>query len=679
MLKILPSLLLTACVFSFNQAVSHTNIYCFLKFIYAHAISEPNVFTIYFVDVHQLEIPSDHIQPDECSEQKVIVIKTTAHGFSLNKILDRLPSRLTSTFDVIVSPFKKQTINKPNDFESIIQQNLLGIEKIFYQFLVRSTSLFIYASNFSCKKQYIKETKMTLTPATKLIMSLNPNSIGRPSFCVIMATSIKPIKVAMVTRGLLNAFDFHRSIFWNSEGAKIVGISKGKYGIFLRDRDRSKSFSCSLLPDSLDSSCSLNAMILTTVANIHNVTLIIASRAPAKASSFIHGPERIVHPYSDKTSVTELKFFEFGNAVFHYCKQAAASKSRLEFSFWLKVFPRLIRALVVSTLVIFKILLLCCDYLERKFKVQSKQKIRVKLNRLRKGVYLTYVVFCVCIIFFYANTLTTIVAITGSMQNPFEILKEMALDGYKVILPSDTSKFQNGDCNLGEFLDLYLPIIFSAHFDGIQPEKLIKHHLDRLKNGENIVSLSWQSNAIIWALKLKSALLKRGLENLYKCFQVKHDKNVMMSLWKIKTPSRYWMMKTIQRIYDSGLSNKWAEWKDWRYARKKNLQHELIRKKKLRPDYVTSVKIFKVLSIFIVLIFVAFLCEVIQIIFDRRNVYYAKILYFLKFCKTWSVCILIKIGELVYIVGYFVIKLFERFYSIVSIYLCILCKDYHGL
>jgi len=108
------------------------------------------------------------------------------------------------------------------------------------------------------------------------------------------------------------------------------------------------------------------------------------------------------------------------------------------------------------------------------------------------------------------------------------------------------------------------------------------------------------------------------------CFRIKDELSIVMNHWMISTPNRYWLQKTIQRLYDSGLFFKWVEWADWSYMLGENLLIETTPLERI-PDCIKFDKFGATIIVLVVLSCVALTCEVMEYIVRNRSWFYFKV------------------------------------------------------
>ncbi|CAL8128534.1 unnamed protein product [Orchesella dallaii] len=170
----------------------------------------------------------------------------------------------------------------------------------------------------------------------------------------------------------------------------------------------------------------------------------------------------------------------------------------------------------------------------------------------------------------YSNTLTSTVTVAPE-HKLLTNLKELLEAGCQILWPANKDGFMRIFSK--EFTQAGIPLKYVDNWlfqvNGSMLRKTFferKLKLFQESKIKLVASIILKSMTTSYALELKSIVKKVGLENKMESIQLKQEFTQILAHWKIGTPNRYWMMKTIQRTYDSGLFFKWKEWADWSYA-----------------------------------------------------------------------------------------------------------------
>ncbi len=91
-------------------------------------------------------------------------------------------------------------------------------------------------------------------------------------------------------------------------------------------------------------------------------------------------------------------------------------------------------------------------------------------------------------------------------------------------------------------------------------------------------------------------IMKRDTGNDPSCFELPESIDPSPSFWEIYTVNRHWLMKSVTRMRESGLSEKWEHWANWACK----LEAKLFAVKELKSDIIDKHKLIFPLLVYLV-------------------------------------------------------------------------------
>jgi len=231
------------------------------------------------------------------------------------------------------------------------------------------------------------------TPAVKLIISLKPNNYY--NVCAINNTGVLNLKVGQFNQEFEDFYELHRTVFWNSKGSETAAYMSGLYDFELVNKN--DLYACNSWIKHLDPKCGQEAMVLITLANIHNSSFLIekvtlAAHKIFHSGQIIQSPHVFVHLHFSNYKLlhpcmmNEFIFYKFETRRFHYCKESGRSNSDdfLDFSIWVEGFSVHIWLLNIFILISCRFRSAVCSYLEKRSKlVLPLEMDRESLKRIQ--------------------------------------------------------------------------------------------------------------------------------------------------------------------------------------------------------------------------------------------------------------------------------------------------------
>lgn len=388
----------------------------------------------------------------------------------------------------------------------------------------------------------------------------------------------------------VNPSQFQRRMLWNANGMQypvLVFLGPSYWYSWLSPKTREGMLRRTCLPENAKSKdCSSDTMMSLILPIVHNFTTEFHNAADLNdimryQVNSGHGTTKhiilrismenysVFPPYAQ----SQYKFRQTDFYSLSYCERLGTAKTLLQHLYsWLKPMDKYVWVLVMllgSSHVIF---LFICSNLK-----ETSEKIEI----LKKLMHCTMVMAGMFICWFYQNDLLSMVAVV-EIPKTFKTVEELLNAKYKIYAqesygqkPEQWLKFDFDLLGLGNRLNssLYKPP------SGID----LTVSLEKAKG--NKIATFYESDMWVTTRLEKVAVTKLTGKNDWNCRSVQQKVLPRYRHWKINTSNRRWLMVTIQRFAESGLSFQWDQWSLWKLA----MDHGVLQEKSstfINPEYI---------------------------------------------------------------------------------------------
>ncbi|CAL8128301.1 unnamed protein product [Orchesella dallaii] len=154
---------------------------------------------------------------------------------------------------------------------------------------------------------------------------------------------------------------------------------------------------------------------------------------------------------------------------------------------------------------------------------------------------------------------------------------------------------------------------FHVYDKNLTRDEEMNYMVDKLKMGEKLMYVADDELANAYIRLYTKQLLNTARNDVEVVVMRKESLFAKWKHWKIGTKNRYWMMRTIKMIYESGLYVKWDEWakRKWDYLHDITESWEV--SEPITSEYITTpefVSVMLVFSFFILIGTMIFIWEV---------------------------------------------------------------------
>jgi len=511
--------------------------------------------------------------------------------------------RYSSTFNVVIIPLLVSDPNLPKSLMSTIFNfgNYLDVTTTIFVFLMPTTNPLpdsVITTVFG---------KLSIFPALKCIVTIDilssSNCGTRPSYVKLLCNGY--CENATYSVDSVNLLDIpflslHQTLFWNGNLKQIPSMVEDVF--FYLNEDKRIQRLCLSRHKLFRSTCRADIMSFLLLGIVHNATFSMMKSTPGNFKMYqvtkMHTNEEhmvfsvIFNTYGLPHSFTQQLHFNAkeSTSVIYCDSQKRSNGVHLQFNAWYE-------PLTLGGWLAFLFSLILTGILLRMDKIEAEiYKVILMLASIvfgqdglgRKQYFLIGCgISFICML--YENSLLSLVT---------------------VALPPKTIE------SLAQLLDLNFKFIWEANVPTIwyrlEFDFNSSGRLDRLNSSfffaQNATSIEdwvaiWTEKEENLALLQSSAVSEVALRDINKriklkdpyfaCFMLKQTLAPKLQTWKINTENRYWILKTIGRIRQSGLFYEWDKWSTWRHL----LAMKLFANSyydAFKPDYINTEKLLPI-------------------------------------------------------------------------------------
>ncbi|CAL8121097.1 unnamed protein product [Orchesella dallaii] len=391
-------------------------------------------------------------------------------------------------------------------------------------------------------------------------------------YCRELPTPCKNLNFAVQ-----NLLKFHHSLFKNANSKLIPSMTGDMFGNLAKG-EKYHPKHCLRHKAIISSRCRTEAMSILTINQVHNITLNMSLLTMTNIMKYqvtdVHTPiEHIVFavnfqaPGFPRPFTQQLHFNKYDTTSLLYCEKRGKIKGILmRVKVWYEPFTPGIWLGFLAILFITALL----HWLE--FQKNDRTIVILKIasivfgqGSLERKRY--FIIACgityLCLL--YENSLLSLVTIVPQPKS-IKTLRELLDSGFKIMWPANmppthSPSFLYGwDFNISKLQDR----IHDAFFEVKSTARMIDWVAEITKNSQKL-AVSQSTPGAKMALNDLTQHL-RVQDDTYSCFQVKQVLSPKMHHWKINTENRYWILRTVERIVESGLYFQWDLWSTWHYV-----------------------------------------------------------------------------------------------------------------
>lgn len=419
-----------------------------------------------------------------------------------------------------------------------------------------------------------------LYPALKIAINKGLLNLGKHEYGLVICERYCVSCTFAVDRNFIvdirDPVKFHKSLFWNGHERSIQALRIGTLRYFQRFKREGSQVCWKLIADEkandLAHMCESLLLNALTLVDVHNITLDTYFN-PTSTQIDAGTSGQLLQSYGFVGHVPNHLISGHvvaGSAHFSpiYCVK---NLHTVTYKLWTNAFPVEIWVLVNISVVVVII---------QFWRMKMAMVIHVVGMTLGQGVsvksvkILHFLVFTYFIRCLFENTLTSVIMVP-SEPNLYRNLHEMILDNVKLL-------FTRGAWPEGESS---LKTYFLSDFRQNRVEHLINQSFqeipDNLANDNDMANkylirgkyaaLSHGNWIKIQAYVYGANILKATHSELISCHILKQRLNSNLLYFVLYTMNRDWLMSTLERLRDAGLSQVWNNWAEHRlYLREKS-------------------------------------------------------------------------------------------------------------
>ncbi|CAL8097928.1 unnamed protein product, partial [Orchesella dallaii] len=514
------------------------------------------------------------------------------------KELDRGNFRYSNTFNVVISP-----VENGKEYTSLMEP----VEE-YWDVLVPSRSLFIYVYQNNPRNYFQQLAKSliltnwaTITrnfAALKIIvrLPLDFKCSASKTFVTVICSEYcsSPYLTADDLRRNWDGHDFyriHHSIYWNANGKHVPGV------LALEESQKTFAKLGTLINEDNDE----KTMTLLTLASTHNITfsfhrISLETRRRFQLNDDYTGLEAITSISFTSyclCSIGQLHFRNIESFSVMYCPKIKADGRFIKtFGTWYRPFSVGVW-ITALTFVFSGIVALVThnnyNHVDRVLNQLVTYFLWVSGGNIRpRHVIVTWtVVFILSQL--YVNGLTSLVTV-ATLQQGFKSLKDFIDNNYKIVFVQPLTPMTVEELFDEEFKLHHLPI--KKAFKVLKINYTNKEILNHSMKDDAKIGLLVATSRLKYHILYYNNFIHQNFSESYTCLGIDQTFRARQHHWYLKIESYHWLMISMQRLVQSGLSYRWDEWSIWHGLLKEKL---LGQKTSTGPQYVDFGKVLALL------------------------------------------------------------------------------------
>ncbi|CAL8076517.1 unnamed protein product [Orchesella dallaii] len=375
----------------------------------------------------------------------------------------------------------------------------------------------------------------------------------------------------------------HRIHFWNGNGQNMRALGLNLEDLFFQrftEKERMQCPTWLTKRSKLSYYCTSELMTTITLRNHHNISFRILGYHEGTDNYYVDDISQVfrsqeITPFNTEEflsalDVSRFVFFSQTTDQVLYCTKTSVKEvSILDPSIWILPFPLQIW-LLVGTIVFGTALLhsckspLTCIYFEifvsLSIFIGESPPASVSNRRMAS---ITLSVCGMFLLGLYGNDILSLV-VTEEPELAFDSLKAFVEAGFKIIWPSNSTPghyfMDFASAGIGEKFNESFHLLPGNHWNW---ETWDAETVRRMKifNG----TVKYGSIILGKDIRRKQRWIQQqvgeGSWNV-KCYFVPPPLHPHTNVWEVRTMNMRWIMESLQRLENSGLSAKWDEWAD---------------------------------------------------------------------------------------------------------------------
>ncbi|CAL8121200.1 unnamed protein product [Orchesella dallaii] len=374
----------------------------------------------------------------------------------------------------------------------------------------------------------------------------------------------------------LNFDSAHRSLFQNTRGKVLPALVADVFQYTEAFKDQTERASaCLKLVGQLSKYCRNDIMTMLTIAKYHNATLSLHRMMSKTMATYQVGRlyshiEHIVYalqlsaPKTPREFAIQFHYEKTDSMSILYCKENDQKNGnwRGKLSPWKDPFTPTVW-LTFKLVFIFIIVAFLIDSRTCNGFLAIVQLISYTLGheKCEKKRYYTFICSMAFLLLIYSNCILSIISVPPPVIG-FQTLKNLLDAKYKICWPKRLTSKSPDEMLQFDFEVLGLSNKINTTFHIMEnATKFVEIVAEMVRKGNKLAMWELSSTS---ERKLKELRHEFGLRKISSyCFIVKQTLNIRLYFWKINTENRYWIIRTLERLVESGINSQWNKWSDW--------------------------------------------------------------------------------------------------------------------
>ncbi len=441
------------------------------------------------------------------------------------------------------------------------------------------------------------------------------------------------LQTNIILKAIHDPVGTHKFHFWNSNKKVLPASVFARFWFYFEPEAYGNDrYACSrLVMKSINMSYyTYEVMATITLSEIHNISILPYSQAKTfetrlieesmKGQYVLTAVRYIDYEYLPYFKLSGFQISTYDDKKAAYCKVTGEHRGYIDSSTWLSPFRFEIWLITLILLLVLPISF-CSPYKINLIKTLIGNvlydsvdligvfvRVSVPIHVTKRHVYIVASLVGLFTCGIYENFILSGV-VQSAEPTKYSSLGSILSDGYKIIWFNKTSSIPPEKEFMSVFKLYRLNHLLNSSFYEI------KSGMPNLKTKALFLAQNFVLFCDEISLPLKLAdfekRIKLDVENDARCFALPESIDPSPFFWEIYTVNRYWLIKSIIRMSESGLSDKWDHWANWAYQ----LNLKLFVKRDHISDTITLHKLlFPLLIYFLSCIIdtILFFCEFAQ-------------------------------------------------------------------
>ncbi|CAL8143530.1 unnamed protein product [Orchesella dallaii] len=520
---------------------------------------------IYISHLHNISLKIlNAVDSNQLSKFLQVMVFSSSH----NQMLERPLRKFYQPFNIIITYLNNQAGNSISTF---------------FKYSMHPSTLFIFliqqGDNETKSLELLRKVQLQL-PAMKLVTKLNKSG----GFRTLCYGYCKEELEVNSNPSSLNIIAMHKTTFWNGNGNQIKAIIRNRRSDYFQNYAHDL-YACSRMV-SKSEYCTTGIMSAIYVSSVHNISLEIINGADTYQWSRVNfhlfdqyirsSTQYLNYDFINYHHLTGIALpVEFYSKQFIYCGQEN-SNFYIDFQNWISPFPLTAWLMLIS--------LFCCNILISSWleNFDNTSPIRVCIETLaliigenpavngtlfvKKRFSFMMSIFGMAFCQLYGNVITSCTTVSF-YSKPFANLNELLDSSYKILWYSYFEPHPSHTKDKVEFERAGLLDRLEDSYYEIRGNNMsIETHSFYFKNEhlKNYAILEDSANVDTFQAAIQTTINSGlGGKSESRCHIIEQKLCSGVNVWELYSMNRYWIMETLLRLQDSGLSEKWESWSVW--------------------------------------------------------------------------------------------------------------------